>query len=100
MKLVPEHVFLLGQLWPTARCMVARSAIILPSLGWPVCAAANEVFQTVPSEQSQLRRPRSGRAGMRVFPVAGDSDKCHLHSVLDAVYQVYMDANARDEFWM
>ena len=60
-------------------------------------AAANEVFQTVSSEQPQLRRPllpfprlRSGRAGKVVFPVAGDPDKCNLQSVLDVVVQVYM----------
>ena len=83
--------------WAIARCMVARSARLLPSLSSPVLAAANEVFQTVSSEQLQLRRPllpfprlRSGRAGKVAFPVAGDPDKCNLQSVLDVVVQVYM----------
>ena len=40
-KLSPEHAVFIGQLWSITRCMVARSAIILPSLSSPVCAAAN-----------------------------------------------------------
>ena len=87
--------------------MVAWSARTLPQLSSPVRAAAGEVFQTAPSEQFHLRRPPltfpclwSGRAEMRVFPDAGDPDKCDLQSVLDAVYQVFMDGNAVGEFWM
>ena len=37
---------------------------------------------------------------MRVFPDAGDPDKCDLQSILHAVFQVYMDAHAGGDFWI